>query len=64
MAVIQKTHLCAVYEADVQPMYKKNKITTIFLPKTLVVEAAVLVVGATGVAAGAAGVALPPKTDF
>ena len=48
-----------------QPKYKKiNKITTIFLPKTLVVEAAVLVVGAAGDAAGAAGVALPPKTDF
>ena len=54
-----------MYEADVQPKYKKiNKITTIFLPKTLAVEAAVLVVGAPGVAAGAAGVALPPKTDF
>ena len=50
-----------MYEAEVQPKYKKiNKITTIFLPKTLVVEAAVLVV----VAAGAAGVALPPNTDF
>ena len=48
-----------MYEADAQS--NKNKI---FSPKTLVVEAAELVVGATGVAAGAAGAALPPNTDF